>query len=81
MKDWPDYPIDQEYWEKEMPEKENIARIMKGTTDQYIDQMIELGEKKLFRILRKKYGFRDIGDGQKLHDYYQITAEDIRNYG
>ena len=81
MKDWIDYPIDKEYWEKELPEKKNIARVMGGTHDQYFKQMKEIGEKKLFKILRKKYGSKDIGDGQKLHDYYPITAEDIRQYG
>ena len=44
-------------------------------------QMKELGEDKLFKFLRKKYGSIDIGDGQKMHDYYPITAEDIRKYG
>lgn len=81
MKDWKDYPVDQEYWEKELPYKENIAKVMEGTTDQYIGQMIELGEKKLFKILRKNYGFKEFEDGLKLHYYYPITDEDIRRYG
>ena len=79
--DWPDYPIDQEYWEKEMPDMENITVVREGTMDQYLRQKRELGEKKFFRILRKKYGSKDIGDGQKLHEYYPITTEDIRKYG
>ena len=79
--DWPDYPTDQEYWEKEMPDMENITRVVEGTMDQYLRQKKNLGEKKFFRILRKKYGSKDIGDGQKFYDYHPITTEDIRKYG
>ena len=81
MKDWKDYPTDPEYWEKELPESENVPRIMQGTTSQYVSQLMKLGEKKLFKILGNKYGFEDFGDGQKLYDYYPITDEDIRKYG
>ena len=81
MKDWPDYLIEKEYWEKELPLKKNIARVMGGTHDQNFKQMKEIGEKKLFKILRKKYGSDDLGNGQKMHNYYPITAEDIRKYG
>ena len=54
---------------------------MGGSHDEYFKQMKELGEDKLFKFLRKKYGSIDIGDGQKMHDYYPITAEDTRKYG
>ena len=81
MKDWKDYPVDQEYWERELPYKKNIAKVMEGTTEQYINQIFEIGENKLFKILRKKYGFKTLDDGIKLHFYYPITAEDIRKYG
>ena len=81
MKDWIDYPTDQEYWEKEMPDMKKITRVVEGTMDQYLRQKKNLGEKKFFRILRKKYGSKDIGDGQKIYDYYPITTEDIRKYG
>lgn len=81
MKDWPDYPTDKEYWEKEMPDMKNLTRVIRGTMDQYLKQKKELGEKKFFKILRKKYGSIDVGNGQKMHDYYPITAEDIRKYG
>ncbi len=28
--DWPDYPTDQEYWERVLPDKTNIAKVMEG---------------------------------------------------
>ncbi len=43
----------------------NLTRVMEGTMDQYLRQKKKLREKKFFRILRKKYGSEDIGDGQK----------------
>lgn len=78
---WPDYPTDQEYWEKEMPDMKNIAKVMEGTMEQYLQQKKKIGEKKFFRILGRKYGSEDIGDGQKFYHYYPISAEDIRRYG
>ena len=81
MKDWKDYPTDPEYWIKEMPAMKNITMVMEGTMDQYLRQKRELGEKKFFKILRKKYGFEDVGGGQKIFNYYPITTEDIRKYG
>ena len=81
MKDWIDYPVDKEYWEREMPDMKNITVVMEGTMDQYLRQKRNLGGKKFFRILRKKYGFKDVGGGQKIFNYYPITAEDIRIAG
>lgn len=81
MKDWTDYPVDRDYWEKEMPEGNHIVKVMEGTADQYLKQKYKLGEDLLFLILGRKYGSEDIGDGQTFYRYYPITKEDIRKYG
>ncbi len=50
----------------------NLTRVMEGTMDQYLRQKKKLGEKKFFRILRKKYGSEDIGwpENAPLLSYY-----------
>ena len=82
--DWPGYPTDQEYWEKEMSDMENITRVREGTMDQYLRQKKNLGEKKFFRILRKKIrfkGYRRWSEILRLPSYYDRGYSEIRVAG
>ena len=72
-KDIDDLPIDKEFWRKEMPASKILFAYSFFKHEHDLNSDLEkFGRKELFKILEKKYGSIDLGDGVTAVHYYPV---------
>lgn len=73
-----DYPIDKEFWDKELPDSDIHLWVVPEQLDNYVNDVRKYGY-KMKLILKRKHGVIPNTDG-KTCLYRQITEEDYEIY-